>query len=310
MEYEKYVIVNPAAGKGKGAIFLRKYLNALNKLGVKKENILVTNGKDHASILTKDLSLSENIIYCVGGDGTLNEIVNGLGELSKAKLGVIPIGSGNDFARAIGYYQNKLKLNDYFNSSSFVKSDIGQLRVLSNESVLLERKFISSLGIGFDASVASKIRTIKYIKGLPLYLTSVFVTLKEYNAPQSQIKISAAEEVSISDKIFLFTIGNTSTAGGGFKLNPNARIDDGRLDLCLAKNVSKSTILKVLPKALNGTHIFDRHISSFTFKKVIYKTNEKVVIHTDGEVYNFSEGEKVFEIGLIPNKVAVKSYSN
>lgn len=304
MECKKFFIVNPSAGKGRGTKYISKLQKVLSGLSIPLNNMILTQYPGHATELTNSLASDENSIFCIGGDGTVNEIINGINHGCNLRLGVIPAGSGNDFARTIGTLSKDFSLENYILSKGFRKCDIGHVTVIQNNKVFISRKFISSLGIGFDAFVTSKIKSIKVLNGLLLYIFSVILSLFNYKAPKSSVKIEGTN-VDFTDRIFLFSVGNTETAGGGFRLNPRAKIDDGYLNLCMARNISKFTLLQVLPKAIPGTHIFDKRVESYKFKSLKYSTNEKVFLHFDGEVIELSEGEKEIVVTIIPNSQSI-----
>lgn len=299
IENKALFIVNPAAGKGRGRKFLPFLENSLKSLSI-HSTIIETKYLGHATEIAKSFLDDNALIFGVGGDGTINEIINGLNPTHKHKLGIIPIGSGNDFARAIGNIDKEFSILKYISTNKTLLCDVGHVIVTSNGSVILDKKFISSFGIGFDAFVASKIKTIKYLKGIFLYISSVFLSLLNYNASTGTISINDGE-ITIADKIFLFAVGNTKTAGGGFKLNPDAAIDDGYLDLCMTRNISKFTLLKVLPKAIFGTHIKHRLVETYRFTNLSYSTRERVFLHLDGEVLELEEGEKEIVLAILPS---------
>ena len=300
----KKFIVNPSAGKGRGKRYIVPLQKALHSLAIPNSNIFITQYPGHATEIVNSKNFAESSIFCIGGDGTLNEIINGVKQGFNSPIGIIPVGSGNDFARAIGNLSNDFNLEKYILSTRSIKCDIGQVVVRRNNEIKLNKKFISSLGIGFDAFVASKICSIQVLSGLPLYISSVILSLFSYKAPKCSV-ISEELALNFTDKVFLFAIGNTETAGGGFKLNPDAKIDDGYLNLCMARNISKTTLLQVLPKAITGTHIFDSRVESYKFKLLKYLTTEKVFLHVDGEVIELEEGEKEIGVSILPNSQTI-----
>ncbi|MDP3684614.1 MAG: YegS/Rv2252/BmrU family lipid kinase [Ignavibacteria bacterium] len=295
-----YIILNPTAGKGRGLKILPQIEKLLTGLNIDLSHLKITEFPGHATELAGAFINKETSIFCVGGDGTLNEIINGFNNHVDVSLGVIPIGSGNDFARALGALKNEFSAEKYIQSHKTITCDIGHVQVFNKEEVILDKKFISSLGIGFDALVANKIRSVKVLKGLALYITSVILSLFDYKSPKSTV-YSEELDLKLTDNIYLFAVGNTETAGGGFKLNPGAAIDDGYLNLCLTKNIPKLTVLKILPKAITGNHVKDSRVYTYKFKSLTYKTLEKVFIHVDGEAIQLDEGDKRIEINIIQN---------
>ncbi len=304
MECKKFFILNPSAGKGRGNKYISQLHKVLHGLSIPSNNVIITQYPGHATEIADSLNIDENSIYCIGGDGTVNEIINGINHGGNLRLGVIPVGSGNDFARTIGTLTKEFSLKNYILSKSATRCDVGHVIVTKNDVILVNKKFISSLGIGFDAFVASKIKSIKVLNGLLLYIASVIVSLFTYKAPKSSIRIEESN-VDFTDHVFLFSVGNTETAGGGFKLNPKAKIDDSYLNLCMARNISKLTLLKVLPKAITGTHILDKRVESYKFKLLKYSTNEKVFLHMDGEVIELAEGEKEIIVSIQPKSQSI-----
>lgn len=292
-----FFILNPIAGKGKGTKITPKIKEILKKLSIPPDNLKISQYPGHATELAKAHLIENSAIFCVGGDGSLNEIINGISYGNSVSLGVIPIGSGNDFARAIGNLKSNFSLENYLVSENSVKCDIGYIRVVLDGKPILDKKFVSSLGIGFDALVAFKIISIKVLKGLALYLASVIASLFSYKAPKGTLEIPE-HNIKLNDKFFLFAVGNTETAGGGFKLNPGAKINDGYLNLCFAKDISKWTVLKVLPSAIPGTHIKDKRVFTYRFKNLTYSTAEKIFLHIDGEAIELEEGDKQIHIGI------------
>ena len=292
-----FFILNPTAGKGKGTKISPKIREILKKLSIPSDNLKISEYPGHATELARAHQITNSAIFSIGGDGSLNEIINGISNGDAVSLGVIPIGSGNDFARAIGNLKSNFSIDNYLLSENSIKCDIGHIRVILDGKQILDKKFISSLGIGFDAMVAFKIRSIKVLKGLALYLASVIASLFSYNAPKSTLEIPE-HNIKLNDKFFLFAVGNTETAGGGFKLNPGAKINDGYLNLCFAKDISKWIVLKVLPSAIPGTHINDRRVFTYKFKKLTYSTSEKIFLHIDGEAIELEAGEKQIHINV------------
>ena len=301
MKNKTFFIINPSAGKGKGKKYLAQLAKTLQSLSIPLANILVTSYPGHATEIARTFDSKDCCVFCIGGDGTTNEVLNGISENINLKIGVIPIGSGNDFARAIGNLSNSFSLEQYISNNRSIKCDVGHVLITQNGQIILNKKFISSLGLGFDAFVASKIKDIKLLSGILLYISSVIISLFTFIAPKSRVIIED-EDIDFTDRVFIFTVGNTETAGGGFKLNPNAKIDDGFLNVCVARNISKMTLLQVLPKAITGKHILDKRVEVYKFKTIKYSTKERVYIHLDGEAEVLPEGEKFIEITVRPNE--------
>ncbi len=277
-------IINPAAGKGK-ALGLVPIIRDYFKGKPDKYVIKITEYPGHATKIAREYANSGTCrIYSIGGDGTVNEIVNGMAG-TKASLGVIPAGSGNDFIRSIhGEYQ----------SSDIVSDTIrGQER-----SIDLARAngkyFINISSIGFDADVvynAQKFKRLPYIPGSMAYLFSLIYTIFKNKISEVKVTIDNQE---ISLKILLAAVANGRFYGGGMLPAPAAALDDGLLDICLVREVNRLKILTLFPKYMKGEHGEIEYVSFKRAKKIKIESKETIALNIDGEILTGQEIE--FEI--------------
>lgn len=277
-------IINPAAGKGK-ALGLVPIIRDYFKGKPDKYVIKITEYPGHATKIAREYANSGTCrIYSIGGDGTVNEIVNGMAG-TKASLGVIPAGSGNDFIRSIhGEYQ----------SSDIVSDTIrGQER-----SIDLARAngkyFINISSIGFDADVvynAQKFKRLPYIPGSMAYLFSLIYTI--FKNKISEVKVTIDDQ-EISLKILLAAVANGRFYGGGMLPAPAAALDDGLLDICLVREVNRLKILTLFPKYMKGEHGEIEYVSFKRAKKIKIESKETIALNIDGEILTGQEIE--FEI--------------
>jgi YegS/Rv2252/BmrU family lipid kinase len=280
-------IINPIAGKGRGEKIAPELRTYLDTIGCNFE-IIFTKKKNDAKLIVENLSTSvNNHVVAVGGDGTVNEIVNGLKKDTNIIVSVLPIGSGNDFARSVNLLGDWKSILDFIlASNTFHTIDLGLIIYSdTNNKELKTRYFACNCGIGFDAQVAFLANRNSILRGLPLYLLSVFRTMKIYKSAEYKGKF---DNYKLNGKKLLLAIGNGITSGGGFRLNPNAKNNDGLLDYCIAQDMSKIDILKVLPKAIGGTHLSSKLIDYGTFVKAEFSISAPVYVHIDGEVISDS----------------------
>lgn len=248
---------------------------------------------------------SSQVVVAVGGDGTVNEVVNGLVGTGKT-LGVIPAGSGNDLTKSIGVPTNLVHAVETLLRRRIRSVDIGTVTCSTVEGVGGEdgnhqgRYFVNGVGAGFDAAVAEKTRQIKYISGTLLYLVAVFRTLGNYEAPRFDVTVDGLHH---SRKHLLIAVGNGRCAGGGFYLTPNARVDDGKLDICLMDDMPVLKILQVMPRVMRGNHLGFRGVTFQVGKKISISSDQTFFVHADGEMV----GRKVnrVEIGLLEKAMDV-----
>ncbi|RJP66413.1 MAG: diacylglycerol kinase family lipid kinase [Ignavibacteriales bacterium] len=279
---KKIIIINPIAGRGRCEKIIPKIKETIKKQ-VHDFDILLTERKNHAKEFVASLKDELKVIYSVGGDGTINEIVNGIKNFENTILGILPFGSGNDFAKSLGIKHDLTTLDKVPETK---KIDIGKVSYkISSSEALNETFFVNSLGIGFDALIAHLIAKNKTLKGLPLYLSAVFKGITKFNSFEAEAKF---DDDIYRGKRLLIAIGNGKTSGGGFKLNPFAELFDGKLDACLVEDLSHLNILRKLPKAILGTHANLKEVSIKTFKDSVIELKQSTWMHSDGEVVSDS----------------------
>ena len=275
------VIINPASGKGRGEKFYHKILPLVkNNSNIK---IYLTERRLHATELTHNLADVDRLIVC-GGDGTLHEVVNGIDTDSKVILGLIPIGSGNDFS--ISYHNSKedaLSLFNYYISDKICERRInfGNVIITDNNDTVYRKRLINSFGVGFDAKVAFYNQTNKLLSGTFSYITAILKSLFEF----SQIEFNGIYDMhKISGKVLFCAVGNGESIGGGLYLMPNAKVDDDLLDLSVVTIKSRFKLLTLLPKAISNKLQNRKELVQHRFRKLNLTLNNPFFVHIDGEI--------------------------
>jgi len=255
----------------------------LKRRGVPGE-IVETSHSENARDLAR--SAQSAVVVAVGGDGTVNEVANGLVGTNRI-LGVLPAGSGNDFRKAIdvpGNWRDALKVLLAEKTSNI---DVGLVEcsaspdasaVASNSH---KRYFVNGVGVGFDALVADQTRKIKHLRGAALYVLAVLQTINKYKAPTFTVSIDGASSES---RNLLIAIGNGRCAGGGFYLTPHARVDDGLLDICRIDNLSILKILNLMPKVMGANHLGSKGVSYANGRTILISSKGAFFVHADGEI--------------------------
>lgn len=231
-------------------------------------------------------------IVILGGDGTIDEALQGIDDLSHVALGYIPIGSGNDFTRDMPIPRDPLKaLKRILEAEETTAVDIGTAVYGDG----LSHRFIVSSGIGFDAAVCEETNRSDmkgFLNRVGLgKLTYLGIALKQLFASRAvscQIRIDGQDPISIR-KILFVAFMNHMYEGGGFKFAPRADYRDGLLDLCVVGDLSKALILVALPTAFIGKHYMFRGITAYRAQKVEIRTSAPLWVHTDGEVSRRSD---------------------
>ncbi len=231
-------------------------------------------------------------IVILGGDGTIDEALQGIDDLSQVVLGYIPIGSGNDFTRDMPIPRDPLKaLKRILEAKETTAVDIGTAVYGDGPS----HRFIVSSGIGFDAAVCEETNRSDmkgFLNRIGLgKLTYLGIALKQLFASRAvscQIRIDGKAPISIQ-KILFVAFMNHMYEGGGFKFAPRADYRDGLLDLCVVGDISKALILVALPTAFIGKHYMFKGITAYRAQKVEIRTSTPLWVHTDGEVSRRSD---------------------
>lgn len=288
------VIINPKAGRGNTERELDNIKNALRD--VFQITVHETKNRENAVHLTKLLVDKENFnLIAVGGDGTIHEVVNGImlsKKRDKVKLGIIPSGSGNDFARELKIPKNYEEAVNLIKYGWTKKIDVGMIN---------DWYFINSVGIGFNAFVTKESYKITKLKGLPLYLTAVIKSLFKYSSKKFTI---LAGDKTIFAKGFTIEAGNGTAAGGGFYLTPDAELDDGLIDICTVFDANFFSRVFILMDVLKKRHKTNKYVT--IWKEPAFKiiNHEFKNIHLDGEHKEIEEGTPL-NISLINKGITV-----
>ena len=267
-------IVNPVAGKGKTLNCIPQIENFF-KNNKASYCIEVTERPGHSiSIVKNHLHESESRVYSVGGDGTLNEILNGMiGRIGS--LGIIPKGSGNDFIKSLGVSYKSGDIMERTIKGREIPVDIGRVN---------GRYFINIASVGFDAEVAHnavKYKKLPFIPGSLAYILSTIITAIRKKNNLLEIKI---DDQLIKTNILLVAIANGKYYGGGVMPAPEASLDDGMFDICLVEDMPVRKILRFLPKYINGQHKDIDGVHFFRSRNVSIRSNTDIVMNIDGEI--------------------------
>ena len=276
-------ILNPAAGKGKADRVWARARRLLEGSGQPFE-LLRTSGRGEASRMAAAAATTR--VVAVGGDGTIQEVANGLIGTQKI-MGIIPAGSGNDLIKSLGIPLGVNPAVDIISSGEHRRIDVGQVVCSSGPDAgddpdyARGRFFVNGVGVGFDAAVAARTREIPWLTGTALYLAAVFQTLGKYKAPLFRVQADGEE---FESRNLLFAIGNGRCAGGGFYLTPEASVEDGLLDVCSIREASVGRILVLMPKALQGKHGQVREVKFFRTRSLRLISDDSFYVHADGEI--------------------------
>ncbi len=290
------IILNPQAGGGRARNSAARLLRRARSLGWDVALRLTEHPGHEVSLAEEGRRESWPLIIAAGGDGTVHGVANGLLADGKTDvvLGHVPIGNGNDFARAIGLDSRSPEKNLAALAAGRVKTlDVGQA---------LGEIFVNGLGVGFSAAVVSRLLEFKHLRGFPLYLAATYRTFASFQAPMLDVKSESHAE---HGRLMMVEVTNGPTAGGGFRLTPGATPDDGVFDVCVIRKVGLLRFLRSLPSVVRGTHGRLDEVTLFRTRHIRLAgcAGEQLTYHLDGELRE-GIGEPV-DVRLLPQQLKV-----
>ena len=288
------LLVNPAAGGGKGGKAEPHALAAARKAWGDVEVIRTTKAGDAVDIGRQAADQGLERIIVVGGDGTIHEVANGLlgtGIESLPQLGVVPIGTGNDFARLTGTHS--------LSPLEAVRRLAGGVDELFDVGLAWGEYFVNTLGLGFDAMVASHVPRYRRLWRPLVYPAAVLRSFLTYRPIQI---VAQGDDDGYRGGIFCIEAGIGKSTGGGFYLTPGALPDDGLFDVCLIKPIGLWEFLTLTPKAFRGTHTRLKQVRMMRTGSLTVRSSEPLQAHFDGELRS---GPETIEIQIVENRLPV-----
>jgi len=293
MTAKAVLVVNPEAGRGLGREMGPAVGRYLQELGLP---VRIQNSSGPGDVQAKvQAALAEKppVVIVAGGDGTVHEGVNGwMRAGGGAPLGVVPVGTGNDFAKM-------LKASPDWREACW--------RVVRNDTRCVDVGrcndfyFANGLGIGFDAQVALEANKIRWIRGNAVYgLALAKILLLHHSRPMLRIQHDGE---SLDTDITLLTINNGKVEGGAFVMAPDAEIDDGLFDVVVARGMGRLGIMGLLPQVLKGEHMSNPKVLKFRTAKLSVQSPTALPIHADGELTY--TGAMNLEIEVLPKRLEV-----
>jgi YegS/Rv2252/BmrU family lipid kinase len=303
------VIVNPNAGNGKGKTDLPRIEQLMIIAGL-DYSLHFTAYRHHAAEITRTLLSegAENLI-CIGGDGTLNELVNGIFTqkvipTEKIKLALIPVGVGNDWCRTHQIPLDYAKAVDLIKNNNIMLQDVGFVSYASS-GVIQTTYFINVAGMGFDAEVADSVNRLKLnhpAAGKWIYLKQLFLCLLKSHPKLIRVTFdNPSGNQVIETKILSMNAGICRFNGGGMQQLPDAIPDDGLFDVTIIRKMSIFKVLMNVPKLFNGRIYSVKEVSAHVARNITVECNEPLLLECDGE----TGGEAPFNFQILPKSINV-----
>jgi len=304
MKSKLLIIANPAAGANRAFKIIPLVEEALKKKGIVYA-LKITRCKGEETGIARDgVKDGFNLIVALGGDGTVNQVVNGImgsaGAIHELPvLGIIPAGTGSDLVKTLNI---PVKIEDAVNVLLNGKERLIDIGEIKGKAWKESRYFINIAGIGIDAVTVKELEYAKTIfKGKPAYFYALFRALKSYRGITLKIE---TKDINISVFAYLTAVANGKFFGGGFKITPDADTGDGLFDICVVEKAGIIKTLLNLTKVIKGTHAKIPEVRMFRADKVIISSDCLMPVEIDGEVGG-EDAEFSFKINSKALKVMI-----
>jgi len=293
------ILANPTAGGGLG----REALPRLKAFGLEKhwsaEFRTVESAAEFAQIAREEAAAGRERIFALGGDGTLQALLNAVAEHPDVSIGVLPAGGGNDLAAALGLPLDPVRAAEMIlTRGEAVRLDAARVRTADG----VERLYMGGGGVGLDAEAARFASGVyRRMRGRSRYLLSAIRALGKFRGIYVRVSLEGSEQTSLEGMALVLGVLNTPSYGGGLRLAPEANLEDGKLDLVLLENLSVVEILKMLPRMAATGEIRTQRIQRHCVTRARIETERPCAFHADGEII----GMTPMEIEVVPRAMRV-----
>jgi len=299
-----FVIVNPNAGRRKGEKDWLEIAALLNEAGIRFTNVFTEHPNHAVKLARKYIEAGYRKIIVVGGDGTLNEVLNGVYTQKKyppqeITLAMISVGTGNDWGRSFNIPMGYREAIQLIARCATKLQDVGRVQYLQND-LPKQRHFINMAGLGFDAMVAKRTNKVKQEgKGGPFsYLISLLASLIYYQSIKCSIVVDGQKS---NADVFSMSVAICRFNGGGMMQAPDAIPDDGLFDVTIITRVSRLLVIRSVKKLYDGTFLRMKQVKTFRGAKVEIESDPALYLETDGE----SLGHTPMQFEVIPLGIRV-----
>ncbi|HEX4492361.1 MAG TPA: diacylglycerol kinase family protein [Acidimicrobiia bacterium] len=266
------VVLNPAAGRMRRRD-LAPALRALVRQADVDAEVVVSSSRDDAELLARKAAADGRDLVAAGGDGTVG-LLAGVAAETDRRLAIVPVGAGNDFAVTLGYDRTRpLDAIGVLADGRDLTVDLGMVNGHWYTCVTCS---------GFDAEANRWANTVERLSGTPLYVAAVFRTLADYSPRDFRITV---DDDVYELRAWMVAVGNSRAYAGGMRIVPDARMDDGLLDVCVIGDISRAQLVRHFPKVFGGTHLSVPGISSYRGARVCVETpgRDDMEVWADGE---------------------------
>lgn len=297
-----YLIANPVSGNGKAGKDWHKIAALLTAKGVDYREVFTTEARQEQQLVARAIEQGYRKFIVLGGDGTLNETINGIFNQdtvapNKITVGVIPVGTGNDWCRMFHIPNNYEKAIEIIKTGNIFLHDAGVIAFAENDMVR-RHFFIIMAGFGYDGFVGTKMNEErKDTRGGRLaYYMGILKNLFKYTAVDMNF---AMDEKNVSGSTLTACVAITKYNGGGMMQAPFAVADDGLLDVTIISGMSKPEMILNMPHLMNGSFVKNKKVQTFKTTRVEISATPFSYIEADGETV----GKTPAVISILPQAV-------
>jgi diacylglycerol kinase (ATP) len=293
------LILNPTANHGRS---IREAADLRLLMAKHHTNWSGTEYPGHAIELARQAGeQGYDLVVALGGDGTVHEVINGLMQVPEATrpaLGIVPLGSGNDFAHILGIPADPGEAMLCAVNGQPHSLDVGSVQ---DENGRLEY-FNNTMGMGFDSLVTIHSRKITAVHGFLMYFIALMWTIfRTFNPIDLHVE---TDQETWDLRTLMLALGNGPREGGGFIITPDAILDDGLLNYVTIKSISRLMMLRLVPEVMKGTHGRFNQVRMGTCRRMRVTSQQPVYVHCDGEIYaGFGTDVRQLTINLLPNSI-------
>ncbi|MEM6336583.1 MAG: diacylglycerol kinase family protein [Bacteroidota bacterium] len=297
MSAKYLVILNPAAAGGKAR---SRWARVASRFGPGEVEMLETSRAGHARRLASQYAHLHEVVIAAGGDGTIREVASGLADAGSGVLGILPVGTGNDFAHNFDIPSDLAGAVDVLLAGYRTACDLGRVDWEENGSWHTDY-FANAIGAGFDAQVALNVDRFKRLGGLPAYAAAIVRTLFSLRMPEAHVLLDGLEV--FAGPLLTGGAGNGRRLAGGLFITPDAIVNDRAFDMWLIRDPAVRRILYLLPSLTRGGHVGEPEVFVERGQRLVIESPTGLPVQADGDV--LAERAVRIEIELIPGALTV-----
>lgn len=283
------LIVNPSAAGGRTAQALSGVHAALDRLGLERRTEL-TRSLEHARELARAAAAKDEVAVAFGGDGLVGAVAGALAEINQGKLGVLPGGRGNDFARVLGIPLTADDACSVLADGIERRLDLGQAG---------DRTFIGIASCGLDSDANRIANEARWIKGNLVYAYGALRALAAWKSATFTVTLDGSPPRTVTG--YSIAAANSKAYGGGMYLAPSASLEDGLVDVVIISGMPKLRVLALLPTVFNGSHVRRRGVEVLKAREVRIEADRPFTVYADGDPI----GELPLSVRALPSAVTV-----